>query len=89
MTGTYKKPQALFDVWHDHQFIDNRIRAFCGNNSRFSDAQIASVGDSCFAWAMAAPFIGPFMAPGPQPVQTFNLRSPVDARFFGVVVLFA
>ncbi len=30
----------------------------------------------CLAWLMVAPFIGPFITPGPQPVQTSRLRRP-------------
>ena len=30
----------------------------------------------CLAWPMVAPFMGPFMAPGPQPVQTSRPRRP-------------
>ena len=30
----------------------------------------------CLAWPMVAPFIGPFMAPGPQPVHTSRPRRP-------------
>ncbi|MNI54083.1 hypothetical protein D3C73_1089610 [compost metagenome] len=30
----------------------------------------------CLAWAMVAPFIGPFITPGPHPVQMSSLRRP-------------
>ena len=30
----------------------------------------------CLRCDIAAPFIGPFMAPGPQPVQMFKWRRP-------------
>ncbi len=30
----------------------------------------------CFEWPIVAPFIGPFIAPGPQPVQISSSRRP-------------
>ncbi len=30
----------------------------------------------CLAWPTPAPFIGAFIAPGPQPVHTSSARSP-------------
>jgi hypothetical protein len=65
----HKGLQALLDIREDHQLADNGVRRLRGNDAGLGDADVAAVLFHCLAWAIAAPFIGPFMAPGPQPVQ--------------------
>ena len=68
--------QALLDVRHDHQVVDDRVGRFGGDDARLGDADVARLLVRCLAWAMVAPFIGPFIAPGPQPVQMSSPRRP-------------
>ena len=35
--------QTLFDIRHDDQFVDQRVRRFCGNDGRFGHADKAAV----------------------------------------------
>ena len=40
MAQTHKGFQTLFDIRHDHQFVDDRVRRFGRNNARLGDTQI-------------------------------------------------
>src|SRR5690625_6542623 len=38
--GTHESLEALFDVGHDHQLVDNRVGRFGGDDARLADTQI-------------------------------------------------
>ena len=76
MRQAHEGLQALFDVRHDHQLVDDRVRRFGGDDAGLGDADVAAAAMRCLAWPMVAPFIGPFIAPGPQPVHTSRPRRP-------------
>lgn len=68
--------QALLDVRHDHQVVDDRVRRLGGDDARLGQADVARHGTALLGMGDRGPFIGPFIAPGPQPVQMSRPRRP-------------
>ena len=46
VADTHKGLQAFFDIRQDHQFVDDRVRRFGGDDARLSEAQVAPAGDA-------------------------------------------
>src|SRR5690625_76693 len=62
--GTHESLEALFDVGHDHQLVDNRVGRFGGDDARLTDTQIPAVVHSLFGVANGGAFHGAFHSAG-------------------------
>ena len=43
MSDTDKRFQTFFDIWHDDQFVDQRVRRFSGDNRRLGHTNKTTV----------------------------------------------
>ncbi|CRZ53758.1 Uncharacterised protein [Vibrio cholerae] len=41
MCHTHERFQTFFDIWHDHQLINDRVGRLGGNNRRFGQSEVA------------------------------------------------
>ena len=68
MAGSHEGLQALLDVGHDHQFVDDGVRRLCGDDPRLRDPKVLPVAQPLLGVAdgsaLHRPLHGPRAAPG-------------------------
>src|SRR5690625_628391 len=72
--GTHESLEALFDVGHDHQLVDNRVGRFGGDDARLTDTQIPAVVHSLFGVANGGAFHGAFHCAGAAEIGRASCR---------------
>ena len=89
MAGAYKGLEAFFDIRHDHQIIDDRIRRFRGNNARLGNPQILAVADALLGMTDGRTFHRPLhSARTTAGADVQSTQSHLIANNLGVIVLF-
>ncbi len=77
MRDAHERFEALLDVRHDHEIVDDRVRRFRRDDAGLGDARCSD--SSCAAASRARsshPSSDLSSRPGPQPVQMSNARRP-------------
>ncbi len=60
----HERLEALLDVGHDHELVDDRVWRFCGDNARLRDADVATVTHPLFGMPDRRPFHRAFHGAG-------------------------
>src|SRR5690554_6737086 len=89
VTQADKGLQALLDIRHDHQLVDDGVGRLGGDNARLANDDIASVLDPLLGVRDGGPLHGAFHGTGPAAGTDIQIpQAQLVADFLGVVVLF-
>ena len=84
-----KRLQALLDVRHDHQLVDDRVGRFGGDDARLGNTQVAALAAALLGVRHMGAFHRPLHGAGPAAGADVQLAQPqLVADALGVVVLF-